>query len=134
MNRITDFFQQELRVGDRIVYPMAIGSSGVGLQESVIERIDELVPDEPYEPTCRLGYRYSERLRPPVQRTSLELPMRYDPALPNRRGGHGEYVYDETKLFKLRVLPLDHNGQPGKRTAWIKNVDRVIRAPEAVQF
>lgn len=40
----TDYFNQPVAVGDRVVYPIAPGSSGARMQEGVIDAIIPLIP------------------------------------------------------------------------------------------
>lgn len=137
MNTITDYFQQPLAVGDTIVYPVASGSSSATLSVAKIDRIDELIPNDPSDPECRRGTKYAQRHQPFAERIQYELMMKYDPTrtfVYNGRTHKGGYVYDPTKLFKLRVLTYnDFRREWMTKPSWIKNVDRVIRAPESEQ-
>lgn len=146
----TDYYGIILHVGDRIVYPVGLGSSGVGISEAIIDKIEPLIPIEPHEPTVRYGWKLSDMHKPEAARTEIELPTTYDPECPNPLGGVGAYRWTDGKLYKLRVKPISQRENDGysssvwrevngrrwycaERSTWIKNVQNVVRAPEAVQ-
>lgn len=133
MNPITDYLDQPLSVGDRILYAVSYGSSGVGLEQAIIEQIEELVPLDPNNPECRYGYKYSERLKPTTARVELDLVVKWERYDVVRNGRRSRYVYDPHKLFKLKVRTFNRfTQQPADKPTWLKNVDRVVRIPESV--
>lgn len=144
----TDFYGQPLAKGDRIVYPVGLGSSGVGISEAIVDGFEFLIPVSP-KPTERYGWKQSEMHKPIPARKEVELPTTWDERVPNPyHGGYGAYVFDATKLFKLRIRTITNMSQHGytpwreingrrysiaEKPTWLKNVQNVVRSPEPVQ-
>lgn len=113
----TDYLGTPVKVGDTIVYPVASGSSSATLTTAVVEAIDDIVLDNPSDPTDRQGYLHKDRHdKWPTTRTVAGKYI------------DGKYVRDDSKAYMLKVKRIADGGRPvdSHRSVTIRNVDRIV--------
>lgn len=114
INHYTDYLGNPVSVGDTIVYPVQQGSSAANLSMGEVLAIDDIIPRDPSDPYCCVGYLHRD------------LNKQYPP----RRDIAGRWDRDERrflrlddKAYMLQVRRLDSDGN---KKVHIKNVDRVV--------
>lgn len=120
-NNYTDYLGNPVHVGDTIVYPVQQGSSAANLTTGEIVAIDEIVPDEPWNPHCTTGQLHRDRNQqyPPTR----SIAARWD------RDACKLYRLDD-KAYMLKVRRHDSDGN---KQVTLKNVDRVVVVSSLVQ-
>lgn len=118
----TDYLGTPVKVGDTIVYPVASGSSSATLTIAVIEAIDDIVLNNPSDPTDRSGYLHKERHdRRPTTRI-----------VAGKRVADGtkwgKYVRDDSKAYMLKARRIADGSRlvDSHRSVTLKNVDRIV--------